>query len=112
MNKMTFDEYQLKAATFASYPDIGSNYDYPLKGIVSEIGELAGKLKKIERDKGGVFTEDDIAGISKELGDSLWYLSAIANEFSLSLGKIAQQNIEKLRSRQERGVIGGSGDNR
>lgn len=42
----------------------------------------------------------------------LWYLSALADELGTSLEAIAVQNIEKLQSRQQRGMIGGEGDNR
>ena len=48
----------------------------------------------------------------KELGDVLWYVSALADELDAFLGDIALVNIEKLRSRQERNKISGSGDSR
>jgi NTP pyrophosphatase (non-canonical NTP hydrolase) len=52
------------------------------------------------------------ADLEKEIGDVLWYLAAICRDFDLSLQSAAEGNIEKLRSRQERGVLSGSGDNR
>jgi hypothetical protein len=42
----------------------------------------------------------------------LWYLAQIATELDLGLDEIAQGNLEKLFSRQQRGVIQGAGDNR
>ena len=48
----------------------------------------------------------------KELGDVLWYLSALADNLDMKLSTIAKKNIEKLKDRKNRGVIKGSGDNR
>jgi NTP pyrophosphatase (non-canonical NTP hydrolase) len=64
------------------------------------------------RDKGGVMSEEDSLELSKELGDVLWYVSALACEINVSLSTIAEENIDKLNSRQERGKLQGSGDNR
>jgi NTP pyrophosphatase (non-canonical NTP hydrolase) len=50
--------------------------------------------------------------IAKELGDVLWYVSQVASELGLELEEIAQQNLDKLLSRQRRGVLSGSGDER
>jgi NTP pyrophosphatase (non-canonical NTP hydrolase) len=48
----------------------------------------------------------------KEVGDVLWYLAAAARELGISLGEIAQGNIDKLAARKAAGKLGGSGDNR
>lgn len=48
----------------------------------------------------------------KELGDEMWYCAAKATELGVTLEEVCQTNIEKLASRQERGVIKGSGDER
>jgi len=42
----------------------------------------------------------------------LWYLAQLATELRCSLDDIAITNIEKLQSRKDRGVLGGSGDQR
>jgi hypothetical protein len=42
----------------------------------------------------------------------LWYVAQVASELGLDLEEIAQQNLDKLLSRQQRGVLSGSGDNR
>ena len=44
--------------------------------------------------------------------DVLWYLSQVATEAGLDLEEIAAENLDKLFSRQERGVLRGSGDDR
>jgi NTP pyrophosphatase (non-canonical NTP hydrolase) len=50
--------------------------------------------------------------MAKELGDVLWYLSQLASELGLELDAIAAENLEKLLSRQHRGVLSGAGDDR
>ena len=47
---------------------------YPTLGLVNEAGELAGKVKKIFRDKQGQIGDDDREALKYELGDVLWYL--------------------------------------
>lgn len=109
---MEFNEYQSQARSTAIYPNIGSNLYYPALGLAGEAGEVCEKIKKIMRDKNGIATPQDIQEIGKELGDQLWYLSNLASEIGLSLNEVAENNIAKLKSRKERGVLQGSGDNR
>lgn len=85
---------------------------YPTLGLVNEAGEVAGKIKKIFRDKGGTISEEDRQALKYELGDVLWYLTQICTELGLSLEEVAQANLEKLFSRLERGQIRGEGDYR
>ncbi len=42
----------------------------------------------------------------------LWYVAQLATELELDLEQIAQGNLDKLLSRQQRGVLSGSGDDR
>ncbi|MEI7452430.1 MAG: nucleoside triphosphate pyrophosphohydrolase family protein [Candidatus Falkowbacteria bacterium] len=109
---MTLKEYQEKSRVTALYPNQGNNYIYPVLGLNGEAGEVAEKIKKVLRDKNGIVSEEDRQEIAKELGDVLWYLSQLASEFKLELDDIAQNNINKLYSRMERGVLHGNGDNR
>lgn len=128
-DELGFNNYQKLMTTTAIYPEsnvvhphkgiIGANYIYPALGLVDEAGEVAGKVKKILRDRVGQIKNDD--GIldpevkdmmTKELGDVLWYLSQLAREFEIDLQDIANKNVEKILSRQERGKIQGSGDDR
>lgn len=109
---MDFKEYQEKSRKTAIYPKIGESFVYPALGLGDETGEVLGKIKKIFRDKNGMLSDEDRKEIKKELGDVLWYLAQLSTELELSLDDIARANIEKLYSRMERGVIGGSGDNR
>ncbi len=109
---MQFDRYQKEARAFAFYPVVDQRYVYPALGLAGEAGEGAEKIKKLLRDKGGHWSEEDKNGIERELGDCLWYISQVAWEFELSLESVARANLEKLRSRSGRGRLGGSGDNR
>jgi len=109
---MTFAEYQQQSRVTAKYPDLGKNFIYPTLGLAGESGEVAEKIKKVIRDKGGVIDDETRQLIAKELGDVLWYVAQIATELGLSLDDVAAGNIEKLMSRLERNVISGNGDTR
>ena len=109
---MDFNTYQKNARLTAQYPNLGSNYIYPTLGLVGEAGEVAEKVKKVIRDKKGVFDDESKKGLKKELGDVLWYVSNLCTEFNFSLDDIALQNLEKLKLRAVKGKISGSGDDR
>jgi NTP pyrophosphatase (non-canonical NTP hydrolase) len=107
----TLNEYQLVAKQTSMYPAT-SKIVYPALGLCGEAGEVAEKIKKILRDKNGLFVKEDKADIAKELGDVLWYVATLANDLGYTLEEVATINTHKLLSRKERGVLGGSGDNR
>ena len=109
---MNFSDYQQKARQTAKYPVIGQGVIYPTLGLASETGEVAGKIKKIFRDKDGIFGDTDLESLKAELGDVLWYLAQVSTELHFSLDEIAESNIKKLMDRLERGKIQGDGDNR
>ena len=109
---MNFTDYQTKSRRTANYPSIGHPAIYPTLGLTSEAGEVAGKIKKIFRDKGGVIGAAEREALKGELGDVLWYLAQVCTELDLSLDDVAGHNLEKLFSRLERGKISGEGDNR
>jgi len=109
---MTFEEYQAEARKTAIYPNKDNNYIYPTLGLVGEAGEVAEKIKKVIRDNEGVVSEEKKEEIIKELGDVLWYIANLSKELGISLEEVANKNIEKLISRQQRGELHGSGDNR
>lgn len=102
-----FDMYQDFTDSTAIYPE-EQGLEYLMYGLVSEVGELAGKMKKELRD-GTVFSRDDFI---KELGDVLWYVGQLASCNGAFLSDVARVNVEKLKSRKERNTIGGSGDER
>lgn len=109
---MDFTAYQDASRKTALYPDLGKNFVYPTLGLVGEAGEVAEKIKKVIRDKGGQVDEATRLELQKELGDVLWYLAQLSVELGCTLEDVAQCNIEKLQSRQQRQQLHGDGDNR
>jgi len=109
---MDFSDYQTKSRKTAKYPAIGHPVIYPTLGLVNEAGEVAGKIKKVFRDKDGQISAETREALKAELGDVLWYVAQMATELGLSLDEIAEYNIAKLYDRLERGKIKGEGDNR
>jgi NTP pyrophosphatase (non-canonical NTP hydrolase) len=77
-------------------------------GLVGEAGEVAEKIKKLIRDSSRFQNEE----IMKELGDVVFYATALANIYGKGLQEVLELNIAKLDDRQKRGKLKGSGDNR
>jgi NTP pyrophosphatase (non-canonical NTP hydrolase) len=109
---MDFLDYQQRSRETARYPDAGSNVFYPTLGLCGEAGEVADKVKKVLRDRGGVFGPEVRDDLRLELGDVLWYVAQLATELGLDLDDVAAANLAKLADRANRNVIGGSGDRR
>lgn len=110
---MELSEYQSLTQDTAVYPGKGTwvGLVYTMLGL-GEAGELQGKAKKLLRDDNFVLTSERRSAMIGELGDVLWYCAAAATELGVNLDDVAENNIAKLISRKERGVLGGSGDNR
>lgn len=119
---LTYDDYQAGALSTALY---GKNIDdmaieelranlklaYAIIGLAGEVGEVCNKIKKVFRgDK--ILTPELKSELAKEIGGCEWYMAATATELNLNRGSIAQQNLDILASRKERGVLKGDGDNR
>jgi NTP pyrophosphatase (non-canonical NTP hydrolase) len=104
--------YQQRSRQTARYPDAGSNPLYPTLGLCGEAGEVADKVKKVLRDRQGVFDAQVREDLGLELGDVLWYVAQLATELGLDLEQIAAANLSKLADRAARNVISGSGDRR
>ena len=137
--KLDLFEYQTKAMNTCM--DSSRNMSYMALGMMSEVGEFTGKIAKAIR-KGNVYIGKEIQGnidckndsdlhidyngfqhkrqdiidfeegLRAELGDILWFVAGIASVMGWDLTEVAQENIAKLASRKERGVIDGNGDNR
>jgi NTP pyrophosphatase (non-canonical NTP hydrolase) len=98
---MKANEYQeLAARTLIEEPD----FDIAAKdvmiswnalGLAGEAGEVVDLVKK------GIYHQQGIdkTAIKKELGDVLWYISALCKQFDFTLEEVMQQNIDKLNAR-------------
>ena len=106
------DEYQQAALRTAAPRDKHNELFHLLLGLVGETGEIAEKAKKVVRDKDSDFSQWDIEDLTKELGDTLWYVAVLSDYFDVRLEDVARLNIAKLADRQQREMLGGSGDER
>jgi len=110
---MQMNEYQTLSSGTAVYPGKGETWGLAYCALgLGEAGEVQGKVKKILRDNGGVVSPEVKLAIAKELGDLLWYVAQTASEIDFRLGDVARMNLAKLADRADRGVLGGSGDDR
>jgi NTP pyrophosphatase (non-canonical NTP hydrolase) len=110
---MELEEYQEGAAETAIFPNelpefIEVGQVYTVLGEAGETGEVAEKLKKAIREDDEAYIEE----MRAEIGDTIWYLSQVCEEFDWELENIAEENLEKLSDRKERGQLTGEGDNR
>jgi len=102
-----FNLYQEQAKSTAIYPK-DKALEYLALKLCGESGEVAEKIGKCIRDSKPIDDQDLI----KELGDILWYLANLSDHLGYDLSEVAERNLAKLKDRQQRGVLGGAGDNR
>ncbi len=122
---MTLNEYQQAAITTCT--PTAENFAYMMLNLVGEVGELSSKVAKSIRKGNATFNAnnnlydarsiDDIdpeldAAMRAEAGDVLWQIAGLCHVMGWNLEDVAQQNLDKLRDRQQREVIVGDGDNR
>ena len=98
---MDFNEYE-KRALETRVPE-AAGIVYSALGLTGEVGEVADKVKKSIRDCGGGLNNEDKNALLKELGDVLWYLTALINDLDLSLDSVMTKNVEKLKERYPEG---------
>lgn len=110
---MEINYYQQHTKRTAIYPGNGTGehtaVTYTILGLTGEAGELANKWKKSYRDGNRELIVDQLKA---ELGDVMWYISQLATELGVSLEDVCRDNLDKLRDRQTRSVLSGSGDTR
>jgi NTP pyrophosphatase (non-canonical NTP hydrolase) len=99
-SNLTLDKYQkLAARTAGAGGDGDRRLIISALGLAGEAGEFANMVKKLTAHGHEISPET----LADELGDVLWYISEAATTCGLSLGDIAQQNVEKLRKRYPEG---------
>ena len=104
---LTMDAYQEQAKATAVYPEVKAD-QYLIAGLAGEVGELASIFAKHWRGDGDINPDHARA----ELGDVLWFVAILAGELGYSLSEVAENNLDKLADRANRGKLKGSGDNR
>jgi NTP pyrophosphatase (non-canonical NTP hydrolase) len=128
---MELNDYQDRA--MLTCMDTCDNPTYMLLNLVGEVGEFASKVAKHVRkgearifrnhilwtdnsnltdEENGKQIANNLEALKAEAGDILWQLSGLCQAMGWSLEDVAQANLDKLASRQARGVINGEGDNR
>lgn len=97
---LSMGEYQKKAFTsLQSHTDKKDEVLNWVIGMSEEAGEVASLLKH-EYWGGEPASKERVA---EELGDELWYLTALASSFDIDLNEIAQRNLDKLAERHPDG---------
>lgn len=110
---MELNEYQKIASSTAIFEhDDVDELIYTALGLAGETGEVVEKIKKIYRNDKGVVSGEKVQDLKREMGDVLWYLSQMARVLDVTLDEVAQENVNKLKDRQERSVLASEGDNR
>lgn len=111
---MTLNDYQDLAIETDTYSPDTLGVSAHFHGLTGESGEAAEKAKKEIRDHSGKEFQDPERNhaIMRELGDVLWYVATTAFRLGYTLEDVAQENLDKVYSRKERGKIHGSGDDR
>lgn len=104
---MHLNEYMHGAMGFR-LPSADSQY--ALFNLAGEVGELMSKEAKLIRDGGNL--TDHREAVLKELGDILWCLTAIAQDYRYTLEDVAKGNLDKLQNRKNKNTIQGNGDDR
>lgn len=118
---MTLNEYQDRA--MQTCMDSCDNFSYMFLNLVGEVGELASKVAKhIRKGKAEIvdnrlcdgademLSKHDLAELRLECGDIIWQVAGLCKVMGWSLEEVCQENLDKLASRKERGVIDGNGD--
>ena len=105
---LTLDQYQYLAKATAVYPEDKAR-EYLVAGLAGEVGEVASLFAKHWRaDQEWL----DYSEVAAELGDILWFITLLADEVGYDLSEVAQNNLDKLADRANRGKLKGNGDNR
>lgn len=126
MLEMGLNEYQERAME-TCLPE-SENFAYMFLNLVGELGELSSKVGKMIRKGQMELSENELLPCGGELGwdgwkeferelrleagDVLWQLSGLCSVMGWSLDDVAVENLAKLSSRKDRGVIDGEGDER
>ena len=94
---MHFREYQRKAMTTLRPDPAGADpTETHLLGLVAEVAAVADEHRRHRRDGRQGWSK---ARLREEIGDALWYLAALAEDYQLDLADIAAANLDKVARR-------------
>ena len=103
-SQLTFKQYQ-KMAVDAYRKDLPKTKmeraRYFSMGMIKEIGKISELFGEHRIDH----TNLEINKAEEKLGDTLWYLAAISENYGLDLDNIAQKNIQKTKARYDKNGI-------
>jgi NTP pyrophosphatase (non-canonical NTP hydrolase) len=97
---MTFDDYQRAAAQTMN---AGLSNEERLIDAAAGLSEEAGEVLGLVRKHLYMRHPLDREHLTKELGDALWCLAAVATCLGLTLDEVAAGNAEKLQRRYPEG---------
>lgn len=80
--------------------------------LAKGVGMVVENVKKCYRDDGGILSSKRREAIKTGIGIALNIMVEFAVELDTTLKEVAQENHDKLKSRQDRGTLRGSGDDR
>ena len=93
---MDFNQYQeMSQRTMKKGRTLKDNVSDYSMGLTGEAGETVDYLKKVVHHDHKL----DRNHLKKEMGDVLWYLSALSTTFDIDLQDVARMNILKLKER-------------
>ncbi len=90
---MQFNDYQMNARSTTTRSS-GLRL-LALFGLAGEVGSIFSAMKKGYRSRNENAIKEEL---TEELGDALWYLSAIASSHKISLEDIAKKNLAKTKA--------------
>ena len=110
----TFNEYQQEFMLQNTYFKEEQNFRVILlmKHMLKTAGLIAGIVKKAHRDNNDTLTVGAKIRIEVCLANIVNDLAMVLSLHAVSFDYVAKMNLRKLKDRQERGVLQGSGDNR
>jgi len=94
---MNLNEYQEKAKKTDLHTKVEANeLDYYLLGLTSEVGEVAGRMKRVYRDQKGKISLVEKERIKKELGDHIIVNQSLSIPLTANMEVLSNQLTELL----------------
>lgn len=88
-----FDQYMSSAMSSNQFKGTEDELFKHKLGLIGEVGELCSGIKKVKRD---ALTDAEASVASEEIGDSLWYLFAIAKHQQFKMSALLSAAINEV----------------